>query len=649
MLRPARFAATVTLIVGLWCIAGRADDAGRVALFDLRPISSNGQTDLALLREAVKLSADLRVELGKTGANVVSLDDLKAVLGPIYRVNAFDCREVPACLQRTMIKLGKHGIRRVVIGTYEAVGSRAQLTLHAIDTSSGAFTKVELFEAQRGGALDSEDAARVMASLAGVSATSEPTAGSASNAGSSADLGSGDQTDELAPMPPPPPPPVPDRIQVLGWLRSETAYFLEHQGSDVIAAPYDTVESRNQLYLSARYQRSNRFEAAASGLLEFDVFDKRTAFDPSLRELYIGAYWTHFGLRIGNQRIAWGKGDAISPNDVINPRDLRDPLLTDPELRRIPTFAIRADYEMGSHALQIVFQPFFTPDLYDVDGTNWSVIQPESPDAVRGMFRLISGLFDPSLFDRTQQLFAQTSLPTRPSVGGRYSYTGHNLDASLYYQFGYDSTPRVTVDPTFAQQAAMIDWRTATPSTLAPILNLLDMGLSPYTATFQRRHHLGADGVTTFGPIAVKLDAAYETASVFYQPDLESFVSPQLQGVVSVEYQTGELGKLIVVEGIVTHVVDPLPTIGLIGYKRDSAGGALTARWTFFNIIEAELRAVYEAVPRAVVLQPQLAYRSKSNGLTIAIGALYLSGDDESFGDYYSRNKSAYVTVKLPY
>jgi hypothetical protein len=646
---PGRFAATVALATLMWCFVVRADDPPRVAVFDLRPVNSNGQTDLSLLREAVKLSADLRVELASSGIAVVPLDEIKSVLGPVYRVNAFDCREVPACLQRTMIKLGKRGIQRVIIGTYEVVGTRAQLTLHGIDTTNGAFTKVELFEADRGGAIDAAAAQRVMTSVAGIAQSKPAEAGSGSGSAESGSDTGGDQTDELAPMPPPPPPPVPDRIQVLGWLRSETAYFLEHQGSDVIAAPYDTVESRNQLYLSARYQHSRRFEAAASGLLEFDVFDKRTAFDATVRELYVGVFWAHFGLRIGNQRIAWGKGDAISPNDVLNPRDLRDPLLTDPELRRIPSFAIRGDYELGSHSLQVVFQPFFLPDRYDVDGTNWSVIQPEAPDSVRGMFRLISGLFDPSLFDREQQLFAQTSLPTRPSIGGRYSYTGHNADASLYYQFGYDDTPRVAINPAFAQAAAMIDWRTATPTTLEPVLSLLDMGMSPYTATFQRRHHIGVDGVTTFGPIAVKIDAAYDTASVYYEPDLESFVSPQLQGVLSAEYQTGELGKLFLVEAIATHLVDALPSTGLIGYERDSVGGALTARWTFFDVIETELRAIYELMPRAVVVQPQIAYRAKATGFSLGIGGLYLSGQNESLGDYYSRNRCAYVTLKLPY
>ena len=616
---------------------------GSVAVFDLRPTRSNGQTDLALLREAVKLTADLRDALAaQTDVPLVSPADVKAILGPLYRVTAFDCRENPACLQPLMRKLAKKGITRVVLGTYEVAADRVQLTLDGVTTSNGAFTTVELFETARGGELDADAAGKLVLKVAAVPGKNAPVVETTPPV----DTG-GDQTDELAPMAPPPPPPVPDRIQILGWARTETTVGLEKKTDDVLAAPYNQVESREQLYLAARYQRGKKFEATASGLLEFDVFDHRTAYQATVRELYLGGIWDHFDLRVGNQRIAWGKGDAISPNDIINPRDLRDPLITDTELRRIPTFAVRADIEGGSHALQIVIQPFFIPDGYDISGSNWSIIQPTTPEPIRGVFRLIDGLFDPSLHETGQKLFAQTSLPDRPSGGARYTYTGHNFDASLYYHFGYTSTPDVVINPMFAGAISMVDWRMATPTALAPVLGLLDMGIAPYTASFDRRHHVGLDGVTTVGPIAVKVDAAYETKAVFYQPDIESFVTGQTQGVLSLEYQTGEIGKLLLLEGIYTHLTHTPPP--LIGYERDTYGAAMTARWTFADVIETELKAVFEIQPRTVVLIPQLAYRKHSNGFTVALGGLYIHGNGTSLGAYYTRNNAAYLTIKWPF
>jgi hypothetical protein len=119
-----------------------------------------------------------------------------------------------------------------------------------------------------------------------------------------------------------------------------------------------------------------------------------------------------------------------------------------------------------------------------------------------------------------------------------------------------------------------------------------------------------------------------------------------VQAVTTVEYQSGELGKLVLVELIYQHIIDPLPPIGLIGYKRDTVGVAAVARWTFFDVIEAEVRAVVAAMPRTAIVQPQLAYRARSGSVLLAIGALLLQGEAYSVGDYYGRNECVYGLVK---
>ena len=639
-----RALATLVIALGLVIVPShaRADELP-VAVFDLRPVTSTGQTDLAELRDAVLVSAKLRDRLAATGqVQVVPLDRVKHILGPLYRVHAFDCHESPACLQRAMRALAKRGIPRVVLGTYEVVGDRLQLTLLGVETKTGAFTKVRLLQLRRGGDVDEAAADEAMLAVADVPGAGAPPAPPTPPP----DQG-GDQTDELAPMPPPPPPPIPDRLQVLGWARLHTAVGLASRSSDPLAPPYDRVTSRNQMYLEARYQRAKKLEAAASGLIEWDVFDHRTAFEANLRELYVGALWDHFAVRVGNQRIAWGKADAISPNDILNPRDLRDPLLTDPELRHTPSFAIRADLTGGVHSLQVVVQPFFVPDRYDLYGSNWAVIQPSSPLPYRGFFRLLSQVFDPTLHDDVQRLFAQTRLPTAPSAGARYTYSGHRLDASLYYHYGYSATPAVALAPDFAQAIGSIDWTTAKPSTLAPVLQLLDAGEQPFTATFVRRHHLGVDGVTTVGPFALKLDAAYETAAVFYRPDLVSFTSPVAQAVGTVEYQSGELGKVVLLEGIYQRIFDPLPAVGLLGYRANTLGAAALVRWRFFDVLEAELHALAVVKPGSIIVQPQLAYHARSGSLIVAVGALLVRGEPLGLGGYYGRNSSVFGSVKL--
>src|SRR5262249_9956219 len=149
--------------------AARADDDDKdkvedrpkkqIAVFDLRPVRSTGQTDLAQLREAVKLTAQLRDSLGDAAdVQIVPVSELKALLGSLYRVTMFDCREEPACLQPMMRKLFKKGIKRAVVGTYAVEGDRAHLTLDGVETKTGAFTKVELFDTKRASEIDADAA-----------------------------------------------------------------------------------------------------------------------------------------------------------------------------------------------------------------------------------------------------------------------------------------------------------------------------------------------------------------------------------------------------------------------------------------------------------------------------------------------------------
>ena len=95
--------------------------------------------------------------------------------------------------------------------------------------------------------------------------------------------------------------------------------------------------------------------------------------------------------------------------------------------------------------------------------------------------------------------------------------------------------------------------------------------------------------------------------------------------------------------------MDPLPASGLIGYERDSLGVAAVARWTFFDVIEADVRALVSAVPRTWIIQPQLAYRARSGALMVAAGASWIDGETLSLGDYFDRNDTLYGLVKYAF
>ncbi len=80
-----------------------------------------------------------------------------------------------------------------------------------------------------------------------------------------------------------------------------------------------------------------------------------------LREAYIEIYgfvFKNLDIKIGKQRIAWGKADKLNPTDNVNPYDLED--IWDFG-RHNGSEAIRATYYTSHFSIEGVFLPYFKP------------------------------------------------------------------------------------------------------------------------------------------------------------------------------------------------------------------------------------------------------------------------------------------------
>ena len=124
------------------------------------------------------------------------------------------------------------------------------------------------------------------------------------------------------------------RLQLTGFAKVLTQVGYGSGGArsgqpNPFALPYDRLIDRHQLLLRLQYARGSHFEAVASGLLDFSVFESdprtqaivfngfngsqaRTPFVAEAREVYVGLFFGPLDVRLGEQRIAWGKGDIFS-------------------------------------------------------------------------------------------------------------------------------------------------------------------------------------------------------------------------------------------------------------------------------------------------------------------------------------------------
>ncbi|HEY3359562.1 MAG TPA: DUF1302 family protein [Polyangia bacterium] len=481
--------------------------------------------------------------------------------------------------------------------------------------------------------------------------------------------------DETAAVPAPAPavpPPAAGRaapVSLTGWARSSLEVALTRTGFrrdvlDPVGVAHDALIVREQLYLRLRAARGRRLAAVISGALAWNVFeqdpDARDGFngfngvatthavDALLREAYVGLFARRVDVWAGQQRVAWGRGDAFAPNDVVNARDLRDPLLGETELLQLPTPLVRGVVELPLGSLELVAAPF-VPDRFDTYGRNWARVQVDAPAAYRGLLGLATRLVDPSLHQLVQPLLGQTRIPADRAAdatgGAHYGLSRGGFDVDLYYHYGFDRTPRLSFGPRFAEVARTMNL--GDPAAWSALLGDLSSGL-PFSATYVRRHHAGAALQTTSGPFVLRSEGAVDAPMVVVRrADLSGVLCPALQATLGVEYQTGELGKTITVEAWYQRLVDAPPDGTLLGQDRDSAAVAALVRWIFFAHLEVELRAVAGLRPSSYTLRPQVGWRWRD--LAVRVGAVLLGGEVGSLAHYYRRNQSVYSMLKYSF
>lgn len=475
-------------------------------------------------------------------------------------------------------------------------------------------------------------------------------------------------------------PPKNDKIEVRGFARATFAYGLSSEGASPRTADnfervgYERASSVNQMYLDVRYTRNKWFQAVLSGSLAYSasLFEGRSGepssdsrelttvlVEPLLREAYLGFYTDRVDIRLGQQRIVWGNSDAVAPNDILNARDTRNRMQLDSEMVSIPTIAARADVDLGIAILGVVAQPFFVPDRTSIYGTNWSLIQPDAPHHMRKFFGTHGQGRDPGEIEAgIARARASQAAFEGASIGASLRFHFGSFDASYYYHYGRDRSPFVYLDPAVA---ARLDEPGTTSEQFAAIYAEQQKASKAYGGPFiveaVRRHHVGTDLTTTAGPLVLRADAAFDTAMTFYTRDnLNSVARPTAQVVLGGEYQRG-FGKVIIVEGSYMRLLGPeipiVPTPNqandgpLLFVREDNLGVANVVRWTFFENIVAEARTFLGISPFSWVIRPEIGYANPN--LTVRLGYLAIDGLAGSFGRYYRRNESVYITTRYSF
>ncbi len=412
-----------------------------------------------------------------------------------------------------------------------------------------------------------------------------------------------------------------------------------------------------------------------------------------LEEAYAEASLGRADLRLGKQRIAWGKLDRFSPTDVLNALSFTDPFLVEEGERRIGSPGVLLSLalpspseQIGEPRLYLTWLPMFLPfrfadafcDPQPTGPPHCTVERWFPPAAVPPtVFAIPSGLVlfpngTPSppisvpLSFRVRNVVPPVSL-RHASYGTRLAGRVADFDTSLYYFHGFDN------QPAFLFRA----WATGVPDP-DPANPFQVRNLTAHTVlepAYRTIDLVGWDLSRSFAALTLRAEMAYVFGRPFAR-DLRTLISdplvlqPELARVVGSLARGAGAVPVALPSSVVTRdavewgVGLDLLVEGWLFLVQVNQTDVLRNR-TPLLIEDVETRAL-ASVKKALLgsrlqlyvlgglgvesgyayARPRVQYRW-TDWLSTEIGFLWIAGSRHSTIGQYRRNDQAWVSISL--
>ncbi len=290
-----------------------------------------------------------------------------------------------------------------------------------------------------------------------------------------------------------------------GFIRSDLHFWAERFDDD--GDPW--AKDRRSLDLTMRYSGGD-WRVVLGGHFEHDLVYAHGTHDEATIETYETRYLDGeqyvngaFGsvdVTLGRQIVAWGEGDAASPLDIVNPRDLREPGLADLDDLRLPVLATRVGWFPGDHRIEamVVHEQRFgerAPPLGEFSPLpSFIASNPMAASLLGGLtFRWRD---TPGPYSESQNYLL------------RWVYKGPGIDLGLYAASVLDRQGVIVLD--------VVEIATAATD---PDVDSIDLVLD------HRRYHLaGTSGATTVDAFLFKWELVFDYERPFTTGDRTSAV-----------------------------------------------------------------------------------------------------------------------------
>lgn len=395
---------------------------------------------------------------------------------------------------------------------------------------------------------------------------------------------------------------------------------------------------------------------------------------PSLEvnEAYADVHLRAADLRLGIQKVAWGKLDGLPPTDVMNPRDFHDPIVEDFEERKIGIPMALGTYylpdvprfDLSGLRATFIWVPIAVPPRLALIEERWfpSAVSPGerfvvSEAALREIGIPATGPLDVPVALRTLNHHPPHGLE---NGGGavRLGGTWRDTDWDLYHYTGPETGPDVDLLST----ARLVS---ATPLRITSSAVLRQ--------AHDSMHMSGADAATALGGFTVRAEVAYMDDHTYLRPasDLgkEIPLRQVLNGLATSKSHTTQvpLGALFpsldsVEWGIgadylvhgwlpllqLTQIVllEPAPRL-LIADPETRLSATLRKRW-LADRLEFESRGVYALERGGWFFFPRLSYLVRDD-FRVRLGYLAIGGPRTSLLGEFGRNDEVVMQARYSF
>ena len=431
-------------------------------------------------------------------------------------------------------------------------------------------------------------------------------------------------------------------------------------------------------------------KADRSGVYSWDDVFQDISPAADFQEAYLDARLSSLDLRLGLQKVAWGKLDRTQPNDLLNPLSYIDPLMDDEADRKIGVPALQASYFFpeswlpAESRLTAVWVPKYIPYRFPLadcvvsggvsrcDTERWfpPAAIPSTTFTVPAGIIPINGGFNDAFSVPIGFHLRNTREPAfrleNSDIGLRYSALVHDVDFAVYGYHGFDPQPAFNLTALASGEPDTDPTNPLHVKKLAATTTL--------TPHFHQINSAGADAAYAFDRFTVRVEGAYLNNRPFSR-DLRFLVTdpraiaPQIaQALVALAHGAGTapvplppgsvirdamewgIGADYIYEGytllLQVNQTDVLHNDVQLLIKDVETRLLANLRKGFLSdTLKAQLVAVHAIESDYTILRPRLTY-SVTDHINTEVGYLFIAGRQQSVGGQFRRNGQGWVEIE---